>query len=147
MSVVADGGVGPRVQATDGHQWTLLVRQPTEPPRMAPRAWLEAMGRDKKNESGRITLILLCLESDIFLVISLVLGQAGPVQFKNPCRHIVQEIAVMGDKQNCFFGIFEKVLQPFNTINIQVVGWFVQKQEVSPAKQGLGKMDTAAQAP
>jgi 3-dehydroquinate synthase len=32
---------------------------PTEPPRMAPAAWLEAMGRDKKNESGRITLILL----------------------------------------------------------------------------------------
>jgi 3-dehydroquinate synthetase len=26
---------------------------------MAPAAWLEAMGRDKKNESGRITLILL----------------------------------------------------------------------------------------
>ncbi len=32
---------------------------PTQPPAMAPDAWLEAMGRDKKNESGRITLILL----------------------------------------------------------------------------------------
>ena len=32
---------------------------PTRPPAMAPAAWLEAMGRDKKNESGRITLILL----------------------------------------------------------------------------------------
>ncbi|MBK8322120.1 MAG: 3-dehydroquinate synthase [Betaproteobacteria bacterium] len=38
-----------------------LVRAqlPTAPPRMEPGAWLEAMGRDKKNESGRITLILL----------------------------------------------------------------------------------------
>ena len=35
------------------------AKLPTEPPRMAPQAWLEAMGRDKKNESGRITLILL----------------------------------------------------------------------------------------
>ena len=43
MSVVADGGVGPRVQATDGHQWTLLVRQPTEPPRMR-LLWLPALG-------------------------------------------------------------------------------------------------------
>ena len=43
MSVVADGGAGPRVQATDGHQWTLLVRQPTEPPRMH-LLWLPALG-------------------------------------------------------------------------------------------------------
>ncbi|MBL0142199.1 MAG: 3-dehydroquinate synthase [Betaproteobacteria bacterium] len=32
---------------------------PVEPPRLAVDAWLDAMGRDKKNESGRITLILL----------------------------------------------------------------------------------------
>ena len=59
---------------------------------------------------GRITLILLCLESDIFLIIPLVFCQTGPVQFKNSCRHIVQEIAVMSDEKNCFFGIFEKGL-------------------------------------
>ena len=35
------------------------AKLPTEPPRMPVNAWLEAMGRDKKNESGRITLILL----------------------------------------------------------------------------------------
>ncbi len=32
---------------------------PVRPPALAVEAWLEAMGRDKKNESGRITLILL----------------------------------------------------------------------------------------
>jgi 3-dehydroquinate synthase len=32
---------------------------PVEPPAIAPDAWLGAMGRDKKNEAGRITLILL----------------------------------------------------------------------------------------
>jgi 3-dehydroquinate synthase len=32
---------------------------PVEPPAIAPDAWLDAMGRDKKNEAGRITLILL----------------------------------------------------------------------------------------
>jgi len=32
---------------------------PVKPPAIAPDAWLGAMGRDKKNEAGRITLILL----------------------------------------------------------------------------------------
>ena len=32
---------------------------PVEPPRIARDVWLEYMGRDKKNEDGRITLILL----------------------------------------------------------------------------------------
>ena len=32
---------------------------PVRPPRMPVEAWMSAMGRDKKNESGRITLILL----------------------------------------------------------------------------------------
>jgi 3-dehydroquinate synthase len=40
---------------------TLLERLhlPVEPPRIAREVWLEYMGRDKKNEDGRITLILL----------------------------------------------------------------------------------------
>ena len=32
---------------------------PVQPPRIAPDIWLRYMGRDKKNEAGRITLILL----------------------------------------------------------------------------------------
>jgi 3-dehydroquinate synthase len=40
---------------------TLLERLglPVEPPRISPDVWLRYMGRDKKNEAGRITLILL----------------------------------------------------------------------------------------
>jgi len=39
----------------------LLARAglPLRPPRLPVADWLDAMGRDKKNESGRITLILL----------------------------------------------------------------------------------------
>jgi 3-dehydroquinate synthase len=32
---------------------------PVKPPTLALATWLEFMGRDKKNEDGRITLILL----------------------------------------------------------------------------------------
>ena len=40
---------------------TLLERLglDVKPPRFAPELWLRYMGRDKKNEAGRITLILL----------------------------------------------------------------------------------------
>jgi 3-dehydroquinate synthase len=51
-----------RLPAADAERLVALLARaglPTHPPRMAPPAWLEAMGRDKKNESGRITLILL----------------------------------------------------------------------------------------
>ncbi|MGE5616694.1 MAG: 3-dehydroquinate synthase, partial [Bacillota bacterium] len=32
---------------------------PVAPPRIDPARWLEFIGRDKKNEAGRVTLILL----------------------------------------------------------------------------------------
>jgi 3-dehydroquinate synthase len=35
------------------------LRLPVKPPRISREVWLEYMGRDKKNEGGRITLILL----------------------------------------------------------------------------------------
>jgi 3-dehydroquinate synthase len=51
-----------RLQQGDAVRLEALVRRaglPVEPPDLAVDAWLDAMGRDKKNESGRITLILL----------------------------------------------------------------------------------------
>ncbi|HEX5628578.1 MAG TPA: 3-dehydroquinate synthase, partial [Usitatibacteraceae bacterium] len=46
----------------DASRLEALVRRaglPADPPKLPVDAWLDAMGRDKKNESGRITLILL----------------------------------------------------------------------------------------
>ena len=51
-----------RAPAGDALRLERLLRRaglPVEPPAIAPDAWLDAMGRDKKNEAGRITLILL----------------------------------------------------------------------------------------
>ena len=47
---------------SDARRLEALLRRaglPVEPPELATDAWLDAMGRDKKNEAGRITLILL----------------------------------------------------------------------------------------
>ena len=51
-----------RLHNDDAQRLEALLRRaglPVEPPALAVNAWLDAMGRDKKNEAGRITLILL----------------------------------------------------------------------------------------
>ena len=51
-----------RLAAPDAERLIALLRRlqlPVEPPRFPPGVWLDFMGRDKKNESGRITLVLL----------------------------------------------------------------------------------------
>lgn len=51
-----------RLARADADRLETLVRRaglPIDPPTLAREAWLRAMGRDKKNEAGRITLILL----------------------------------------------------------------------------------------
>ena len=50
------------VAAADVARLTRLLQAlglPVEPPRIALEQWLTFMGRDKKNEQGRITLVLL----------------------------------------------------------------------------------------
>ena len=51
-----------RLPAADVDRLVELLRRlrlPVDPPRFAPDVWLDFMGRDKKNEGGRITLVLL----------------------------------------------------------------------------------------
>ena len=51
-----------RLESTDAERLLALIRRlrlPVDPPHIAPGVWLEYMGRDKKNEAGRVTLILL----------------------------------------------------------------------------------------
>ncbi|MGE0357115.1 MAG: 3-dehydroquinate synthase [Burkholderiales bacterium] len=51
-----------RLAPSDARRLEALIRRaglPVDPPVLAIGAWLDAMGRDKKNESGRITFILL----------------------------------------------------------------------------------------
>ena len=51
-----------RLASADAERLVRLIarlRLPVKPPAIAPTVWLEYMGRDKKNEAGRVTLILL----------------------------------------------------------------------------------------
>jgi 3-dehydroquinate synthase len=51
-----------RISAADAQRVERVIAAlglPVAPPRIAPEQWLTHMGRDKKNEGGRVTLILL----------------------------------------------------------------------------------------
>src|SRR6185437_10607217 len=51
-----------RIAQADADRLVALIRRlrlPVKPPAIAADVWLEYMGRDKKNEAGRVTLILL----------------------------------------------------------------------------------------
>ena len=51
-----------RITDAEAERLIALLRRfglPVQPPRLPRETWLEYMGRDKKNEAGRITLILL----------------------------------------------------------------------------------------
>jgi 3-dehydroquinate synthase len=51
-----------RIPASDAERLVGIIARlglPVKPPPIAPAVWLEYMGRDKKNEAGRVTLVLL----------------------------------------------------------------------------------------
>ena len=55
--------------------------------------------------------------------------------------HIVQELAVMGDQEHRTSEILQIILKPLDGFYIQVVGRFVQKQNIGGRQQDLGKFD------
>ncbi len=58
-----------------------------------------------------------------------------PIQFQDPLRHIVQEVAVVGDGDHGAGIVLEMVLHPGHGLGVQVVGRFVQEQDVRLLEQ------------
>jgi hypothetical protein len=58
----------------------------------------------------------------------------------------VQKIAVVGDHEEAEGGILEQGFQPFDGIEVEVIGRLVEKQEVCALRQGAGQGGFAYQA-
>ena len=63
------------------------------------------------------------------------------VQFDDPGRHPIQESAVMRNGHDAALEIDQQVFQPFDRVEVQVVGGLVQQQHVGTAYQRLGQRD------
>ena len=80
---------------------------------------------------------LLRLIGHIGAEVARVRHQATTVQLHDACRYVVQERAVVGNQYDGALELFEQTFQPFNRIQIQVVGWLVKEQYVRLHHQRL----------
>lgn len=55
--------------------------------------------------------------------------------------YLVQKITVMGYNNNRILKVDQELLEPSNRIEIQMVGWLIQKQNIRVAKQSLCQKD------
>src|SRR5699024_5196020 len=55
------------------------------------------------------------------------------------CTYFIQEIAVMGYYNDCIIKVDQKFFQPFDSVQVQVVGGLIQKQDIRVAEKCLGE--------
>ncbi len=82
-------------------------------------------------EKRRIAFILFCTADGHNLDNFPDIQSNAPLSnSKIRAGNTVQEIAVMRNKKNRFFAVFQKIRQPFNGINIKVIGRLIQQKQV-----------------
>ena len=79
-------------------------------------------------------------------IIALVGNAAAAVELENPARHIVEEIAVMGDDQDRARIIAQMPFEPIHGFGVEMVGRLVEQQEIGLFEQQLAQRDAAALA-
>ena len=68
---------------------------------------------------------------DPIFVATGVLGEASvPLVNDRACHHIVEEGAVVGDKEEGSLVVHEQFLEQFKCLGIEVVGWLVEYQDI-----------------
>ncbi len=68
---------------------------------------------------------------------------ATAVDFQNPLRHVVQEVTIVRYRHDGSGVIVQVLFKPRDAFGIQVVGRFVQQQQIGLADQQLAKCDPA----
>src|SRR5207248_4645130 len=94
----------------------------------------------------------LGLESTTFLlepagVVALVRDPASAVQFENPSGDVVEEVAVVRDRDNRALVIVQMTLEPRDRLGVEVVRRLVEQQQVGLAQQQAAESDPAALPP
>ena len=79
-------------------------------------------------------------------IIAFMRDALAAIQFQDPAGDIVQEIAVMGDQDDAALVFAQRRFQPFHRLRVQMVGGFVQQQDVGRVQQQLAQRHAAALA-
>jgi hypothetical protein len=73
--------------------------------------------------------------------LALITASCAAIEVDDAGRNPVQEGAVVGDCHNAALEIDQQVFQPFDRVQVEMVGGLVKQQDVWPADQGLGQRD------
>ena len=79
-------------------------------------------------------------------IIALVGNALAAVEFEDPARHVVEEVAVMGHDQDRAGIVAQMAFQPRHRLGVEMVGRLVQQQQFRLVEQQLAQRDAAALA-
>ncbi len=92
---------------------------------------------------GRHLLLLVHQKAG---VVAVPVDQVATVQFQNPCGQVLQECTVVGDEQYGAVEAGQRLLEPGDGADVQVVGRLVQQQQVRLRNQRLGQQHASPPA-
>lgn len=76
-------------------------------------------------------------------VVALVADRSAAVELQDPARDVVEEVPVVGDRDDGAGVLREVLLQPLHGLGVQVVGGLVEQQQVGGFEQQLAQRDAA----
>ena len=76
-------------------------------------------------------------------VVARIAFHAAVLQRQDRRTDLIQKITVMGNDQKRTRICLQKAFQPFYALDVQVVGWFVQKQEIRAREQQFAHLHFA----
>ena len=108
--------------------------------------------RSRAMERSRARFFRAFLVQALFLhgekrrIIAFVRNALAAIEFQNPARHIVEEVAIVGDEDDAAFIFAQRVLQPLHRLRVEMVGRLVEQENVGRVEQELAQRHAAALA-
>ena len=81
-------------------------------------------------------------EAHILIVLDAIVYHPAATDFQCACGDVVDECPVVANQHHCLGALGEKLLQPLDRLDVEMVGGLVKQQHVRPAQQNFGQLDT-----
>ena len=117
--------------------WRALALERTHSSSSVRRFCILASLRPSTASRGRLLL-------QVGRVVALVRVGPAAVELEDPLGHVVQEVPVVGDRDDGAGVLGQVLLQPLHALRVEVVGRLVEQQQVGLLQQQLAQRDPAA---
>ncbi|BBI52111.1 hypothetical protein HORIV_45320 [Vreelandella olivaria] len=77
-------------------------------------------------------------------VVTLKRDTLATVKLQNPACHVIQEVAVVGNRHDGTVIVVKETFQPRHRLCVKVVGRLVKQQHIRAGKQQAAECDTAS---